>query len=50
VTVVFEGVTPAFIGHLDGNEQLVKPALTVSGRAAQDGLIARRVPASCMYT
>ena len=33
VTVVFEGVTPAFIGHLDGNEQLVKPAMTVSGRA-----------------
>jgi hypothetical protein len=24
LTVVFEGVTPAFIGHLDGNEHLVK--------------------------
>jgi hypothetical protein len=33
VTVVFEGVTPALIGHLDCNEHLPKPALTVSGRA-----------------
>ena len=50
MVAVFEGVAPALIGHLNCNEQLVKPALTVSGHAAQDGLTAGRVPTLCMYT
>ena len=45
-----KGVAPALIGHLNCNEQLVKPALTVSGHAAQDGLTAGRVPTLGMYT